>query len=105
MAIVRCSKLLGAKTDMPRISLAVIYWVASRTPFISSDPMLPFTMMLMPCGPSAIKLAVLANVSESTPGEKMKLAKFLSISYALSPLLAFAVAGSFRVSEAIQKEH
>jgi hypothetical protein len=57
-------------------------------------------MMLMPCGPSAMKLTVLADVAGSLPEEKLSLAKFLTISYALSPLLAFAVAGSFKATEA-----
>lgn len=43
-----------------------------------------------------ISLTDVAGVSEN---EKMTMAKVLTISYSLSPLLAFAVLGSFRATQ------
>lgn len=41
-------------------------------------------MMLMPTGPSAMKLTALADVNGSNEGEKMSIAKFLSVRNKLS---------------------
>ena len=64
----------------PVVSIAVIYGLASKTNVLSQDPMLWFTMMLMPTGPPAMKLTALADVSGSSEGEKMSIAKFLTVS-------------------------
>ena len=45
--------------------------------------MLWFAMMLMPTGPSAMKLTALADVAGSNEGEKMSIAKFLCVGYVL----------------------
>lgn len=63
--------------------------------------MLWFVMMLMPTGPPATKLVALADVSGAEEDEKMSIAKFLTISYAISPLICLAVVGSLRASLAI----
>ena len=41
--------------------------------------MLWFTMMLMPVGPTALKLMALADVSRTEANEKMVIAKFLAV--------------------------
>lgn len=64
----------------PAISITFIYLIASRTNVLDDDPMLWFVMMLMPTGPSAMKLTALADVSGSSEEEKMSIAKFLSVS-------------------------
>ena len=69
----------------PAISIAFIYCLASRTNLLDADPILWFAMMLMPCGPPAMKLTALADVSGSNEGEKMSIAKFLCVS--INPLL------------------
>ena len=61
------------------ISISLIYLVAAKTDWLSHDPMLWFTMMLMPIGPSAMKLTALADVNGSNEGEKMSIAKFLCV--------------------------
>ena len=56
-------------------------WVlASKTNVLSDDPILWFAMMLMPCGPPAMKLTALADVSGAGDEEKMSIAKFLTVS-------------------------
>lgn len=65
-----------------RISIPVIYLVATRTSLLGPrpDPMLWFCLMLMPTGPPAIKLTALADVNGSEEGEKLAVAKFLTVS-------------------------
>lgn len=84
----------------PIISIGVIFLVASRTSWLQDDPILWFAMMLMPTGPPAMKLTALADVNGSNEEEKLSIAKFLTIAYAVSPLIAFAVVGSLKASEA-----
>ncbi len=83
-------------------------------------------MMLMPTGPPAMKLTSLADVNGSSEQEKMSIAKFLTVSiylfesfmeasklcfgklidafwqlsYAISPLICFAVVGSLKAVQA-----
>lgn len=58
--------------------------------------------MLMPTGPPATKLTALADVSGASDEEKMSIAKFVTISYAISPIICFAVVGSLKASLAIK---
>ena len=89
----------------PAVSIAMIYLVASRTGWLSQDPILLFCMMLMPTGPSAMKLTALADVSGSSESEKMSVAKFLCLTYALSPLICFTVAGAIKACHAAMALH
>jgi nitrate reductase NapE component len=57
--------------------------------------------MLIPTGPPAMKLTALADVNNAPDSEKLSIAKFLTIAYAISPLIAFAVVGSLKASEAV----
>ena len=56
--------------------------------------------MLMPTGPPALNLTALSDVSGSSESEKLAIAKFLTIAYAISPVISFAVVGSLKASEA-----
>lgn len=85
----------------PAISIAFIYLIASHTNILDDDPMLLFAMMLMPTGPPAMKLTALADVSGSSEEEKMSIAKFLSIMYAISPLICFTVVGALKACKAV----
>ncbi|KAL2058182.1 hypothetical protein ABVK25_001800 [Lepraria finkii] len=82
------------------ISFSVIYLLASHTSLLDAEPILWFTMMLMPTGPPAKKLTALADVSGSTEMEKMSIAKFLCIMYTISPLICFTVVGSVKACKA-----
>ena len=50
-----------------------------------------------------MKLTALADVNGSPEGEKLSIAKFLTIVYAISPIISFAVVGSLIASEAVIK--
>lgn len=88
----------------PAISISVIYALASRTTLLARDPMLWFVMMLMPTGPTAMKLTAMADVSGSGEREKLSIAKFLSVTYAMSPLICFAVVGSLKACKAAAED-
>ncbi|KAI4742549.1 membrane transporter [Aureobasidium sp. EXF-12298] len=85
----------------PLISIPLVWVLASKTNVLSDDPILWFAMMLMPTGPPAMKLTALADVSGAGDEEKMSIAKFLTISYAISPLICFSVVGALKASQAI----
>ncbi|KAF2106881.1 auxin efflux carrier [Lophiotrema nucula] len=84
----------------PLISIPLIWAFASRTHVLNADPILWFCMMLMPTGPPAMLLVALADVNGNAESEKMAIAKFLTISYAITPLICFAVVGSLKATEA-----
>jgi len=84
----------------PLISIPLIWVLAKKTNVLSDDPILWFTMMLMPAGPPALKLTALADVNGATEDEKMSIAKFLTVSYVISPLLCFSVVGALKAAEA-----
>ncbi|KAI4217956.1 MAG: hypothetical protein L6R36_009198 [Xanthoria steineri] len=86
---------------LPVISIFVIYALATRTNLLPPDPMLLFTLMLMPAGPPATAISSLTDLNESKPEEKMAVSKFLIVAYVVSPALCFAVVGSLKASEAI----
>jgi hypothetical protein len=62
------------------ISIALIYAIAAKTSWLPENPMLWFVMMLMPAGPSAMKVMVLADVADAEQKDKMVIAKFLAVS-------------------------
>ncbi|CAK7218558.1 hypothetical protein SEUCBS140593_003587 [Sporothrix eucalyptigena] len=62
----------------PLASIAVIYLLASRTEFVGGDPMLWFTLMLMPTGPPAMKLITLVQVSNADDDDETSIAKLLT---------------------------
>ncbi|KAH7379426.1 auxin efflux carrier [Phaeosphaeria sp. MPI-PUGE-AT-0046c] len=84
----------------PLISIPIIYALASRTQLLDADPMLWFAMMLMPTGPPAMILVALTDVTGASESMKMTIAKFLTISYAITPLICFAVVGSLKATQA-----
>jgi len=82
-------------------NIVVVYIVASKTNWLDDDPILWFVLMLMPTGPPATKLTALADVSGTDEDEKMSIAKFVTISYMISPIICFAVVGSLKASLAV----
>lgn len=84
----------------PRISISLIWALASKTNLLDADPMLWFAMMLMPTGPPAMILVALTDVTGAPESMKMTIAKFLTISYAITPMICFAVVGSLKATEA-----
>ncbi|KAK0620742.1 auxin efflux carrier [Immersiella caudata] len=84
----------------PVASISFIYFLASQTDILGTDPMLWFAMMLMPTGPPAMKLITLIQVSDGEPEDETNIAKLLTISYIISPVLALTVVGSLLSSQA-----
>ncbi|EAT76208.1 hypothetical protein HBH56_241370 [Parastagonospora nodorum] len=84
----------------PMISISLIWALASKTNLLDADPMLWFAMMLMPTGPPAMILVALTDVTGAPESMKMTIAKFLTISYAITPMICFAVVGSLKATEA-----
>lgn len=84
----------------PIISIGTVYAIAKHTSALGSDPMLWFTMMLMPTGPPAMKLITMVQVSDAGVEDERKIAKILTMSYIISPILAVVVVGALYASEA-----
>jgi auxin efflux carrier family protein len=84
----------------PIVSISFIWLLATKTNVLSDDPMLWFIMMLMPTGPPAMKLVAMAEVNGADDEEKMATSKILAISYAVTPLICFAVVGALKASQA-----
>lgn len=87
----------------PAISISVIYGIVKsegRGGLLGDDPMLWFTMMLMPTGPPAMKLITMVQVSDAGVEDERRIAKILTISYIVSPILAFTVVGALSASKA-----
>ncbi|KAM7184064.1 Auxin efflux carrier [Rhypophila sp. PSN 637] len=82
-------------------SISFINWLAGQeNGVLGDDPMLWFAMMLMPTGPPAMKLITLIQVSDGEPEDEVNIAKLLTISYVISPILSVTVVGSLFASEA-----
>jgi len=64
----------------PVMSIALIYGLVKETNVLGSDPMLWFTMMLMPTGPPAMKLITMVQVSDAAEEDEHKIAKLLTVS-------------------------
>ncbi|ORX96598.1 auxin efflux carrier [Clohesyomyces aquaticus] len=87
----------------PVLSIGAIYWVVKeegKGGILGDDPMLWFAMMLMPTGPPAMKLITMIQVSDAGIEDERRVAKLLTVSYIISPLLAFTVVGALRASHA-----
>lgn len=63
----------------PIMSIAIIYALATKTDVLGNDPMLWFTMMLMPTGPPAMKLIAMVEVSDADEEEGMKITRLLTV--------------------------
>ena len=84
----------------PLVSIPTIWLLATRTKMLGGDPMLWFAMMMMPCGPPAMKLIAMADVSGADEEGKMSVAKVLAIAYILCPVLSPTVMGALTASKA-----
>jgi len=64
----------------PVASIGLIYLCASRTGVVGDDPMLWFTLMMMPTGPPAMKLVTLVQVSGGGEEEEKNISRLLTVS-------------------------
>ncbi|KAL2841320.1 auxin efflux carrier [Aspergillus pseudodeflectus] len=84
----------------PALSIAIIYGLAKNTSVLRSDPVLWFSMMLMPAGPPALVIQGLAELAKVSETQKMTIAKTLTIMYMLSPCISFTITGALEASKA-----
>lgn len=87
----------------PILSIGAIYGIVKsegRDGILGEDPMLWFAMMLMPTGPPAMKLITMVQVSGAGVKDEQRMAKILTISYIVSPILALTVVGALQASKA-----
>ncbi|EAA30873.2 hypothetical protein NCU09799 [Neurospora crassa OR74A] len=84
---------------MPALSIPIIWVLAKKTGLLFDDPVLWFTMMMMPIGPPAMRLVALADVNNLPQQAKMATAKLLTISYVATPVIAFSVVGALRAAQ------
>ncbi|KAH8430681.1 Auxin Efflux Carrier superfamily [Aspergillus melleus] len=87
----------------PALSISLIYLLARRTGLVQSDPILWFSLMLMPAGPPALVISGLAELARVSQEEKMAIAKTLTIMYALSPFICFSITGALKASQAVRE--
>ncbi|KAK4183073.1 putative transporter [Podospora australis] len=67
----------------PIASIGLIWALASKTSLLGSDPILWFTLMLMPTGPSAQKLISLVQVSDVSKEQESLISRLLAVSLSL----------------------
>ncbi|KAE8379768.1 membrane transport protein-domain-containing protein [Aspergillus bertholletiae] len=84
----------------PVVSISVVYGLAKRTNLVLTDPILWFSLMLMPVGPPALVISGLAELARVSEPEKMAIAKSLTVMYALSPFFCFSITGALKASQA-----
>ncbi|KAL3477701.1 hypothetical protein BJX99DRAFT_123572 [Aspergillus californicus] len=85
----------------PAISISLIYALAKKTTLLRSDPVLWFSMMLMPAGPPALVIQGLAELAKATDVQKMTIAKTLTIMYMLSPCISFTITGALKAVQGV----
>lgn len=86
----------------PAFSISLIYGIVKsegRGGLLGDDPILWFAMMLMPTGPPAMKLITMVQVSDAGVEDERRIAKILTVSYIISPVLAFTVVGALKASQ------
>ena len=57
----------------------MIYGLAKRTNLVQHEPILWFSMMLMPAGPPALIISGLAELAKISEVERMTIAKTLTV--------------------------
>ncbi|KXJ95554.1 auxin efflux carrier [Microdochium bolleyi] len=87
----------------PAISIPLIWVLVTKTSVIPNDPILWWVMMILPSGPPAMKLLALADVSGVSQKIRMSIARFLTLSYIVTPVLSIAVVGALEASKAARQ--
>ncbi|KAG9000837.1 hypothetical protein FRB94_005115 [Tulasnella sp. JGI-2019a] len=85
------------------IGIPLIYFLASRTTILSDDPILWFTMMLMPIGPPAMILSTTLEVSGADEKDQISVAKVLTFFYGVTPVICIAVVAALKAAEAAKE--
>lgn len=87
----------------PAISIPLIWALAAYTNLLTDDPMLWWALMMMPIGPTAMKVLALADVSGASQDIRMTITKFLTVSYIITPIVSFAVVGALEGAKAAKQ--
>ncbi|KAI6093772.1 membrane transport protein-domain-containing protein [Hypoxylon rubiginosum] len=87
----------------PAISIPLIWALAAHTNLLPDDPMLWWALMMMPIGPTAMKVLALADVSGASQSIRMSIARFLTLSYIITPIVSFAVVGALEAAKAAKQ--
>ncbi|GMF73876.1 unnamed protein product [Aspergillus oryzae] len=65
-------------------AISIVYGLAKKTNIVLTDPILWFSLMLMPAGPPALVISGLAELARISELEKMAIAKSLTVSDEIS---------------------
>jgi len=77
---------------MPTIAISTIYGIRTKWPnLIVDDPMMDFALMMSNVGPPAITLAAIADLANLPDEVEGQVARIITISYAVTPLIALPV--------------
>lgn len=85
----------------PVASIGIIWALAAKTSLLGPDPILWFTLMMMPTGPSAQKLISLVQVSDVSKEQESLIARLLTVSYIISPILSLTIVGSLKACQSV----
>jgi len=84
---------------MPAVSLSFVLFTAGRG-WYTSEPLVWFLLILVPCGPPAM---LLMNLAELMNVDQGPVAGMLTISYLVSPLIAIVCTLGLQVVDVVQK--
>lgn len=84
------------------ISIPLVYLIATKTRLLGDDPILWWSMMIMPIGPPGMILSILLEAVDAERRMKMMVARVLVYAYMATPLMALAVVGALNVTQAVQ---
>lgn len=72
--------------SLSRISISLIYGLAKHTGLVRDDPVLWFSLMLMPAGPPALVISGFAELAKVSEADKMAVAKTLAVRWPIAGL-------------------
>ncbi|KAJ7640543.1 membrane transport protein-domain-containing protein [Mycena rosella] len=76
----------------PALSISVVYFIRTTWPnLIDKDPMLDFVLAMSNVGPPALTLSAVAIMAELPSDVEGQVSRILTVSYAVTPLIAFPV--------------
>ncbi|ORY72931.1 hypothetical protein BCR35DRAFT_307471 [Leucosporidium creatinivorum] len=82
----------------PTISIATVYGLRRAFPtLITPDPVLDFILCLSNVGPPALTLSAIANMANLPSEAEGQIAQTLTLSYAVTPLIALSVTAALQV--------
>ncbi|SCV73093.1 BQ2448_7018 [Microbotryum intermedium] len=85
---------------MPAISISTIHLIRVHLPhLLRADPVLDFVLMLSNVGPPALTLSAIAEMTELGPRIEGQIARTLTASYIVTPLIALTVTAALEVVE------